>query len=136
MCASSSVDQHTNNVSLFNVIEQISFRPGVAPPASGVIPVEMHAYWQCEESSDAEFEVRFVMVAVSTGLESSSPIQKYRALGGRVRSRTLGLPLPPVLGSYQLRVDWRARQDEAWRREALSWPIGLQLSERRPRVTH
>lgn len=136
MCASSSVDQHTNNVSLFNLVEHVSLRPGVAPPPSGVIPVEMHAYWHCDETGEAEFEVRFVMSAVSTGLESSSPSQKYRPIGGRVRSRTLGLPLPPVLGSYLLRVDWRAREDEPWRREALSWPIKLQLLERRPRVTH
>ncbi len=135
VCASSSVDQQTNNVSLFNLVEQISIRPEATPAPGGMVPVEMHAYWQCDEG-EPEFEARFVMVAASTGLETSSPAHKYRPLAGRVRSRSLGLPLPPVLGSYLLRIDWRPHEDEAWRREALSWPIRLQWFERRPRVTH
>ena len=131
----SSVDQHTNNVSIFNVIEQITVPPDAPPPPHGVLPVEVHVYWRATEDSEEAFEVRLVMVAES-GLETVSPVQKHTQLRGRLRTRTLGLPFPPVMGRYQLVVDWRRDQNQEWQREELNWPINLQEGERKPRVTH
>lgn len=135
VCASSSVDQHTNNVSLFNLVEQINLSAGAAPPPNGLVPIEMHAYWQLETEETTDFEVRFVMVA-QTGLETSSTTYRHRGVRGRFRTRTIGLPFPPVLGAYTLRVDWRYREEQPWHREAPSWPVSLQEIERKPRVTH
>jgi hypothetical protein len=130
------VDQHSNNVSLFNLIEQINVPPGAASPPQGVLPIEVHAYWHVSASGSGEtFEVRFVMVA-DTGLETSSSTFKHRGIRGRFRTRTVGLPYPPVLGTYALRVDWRYAEEDAWQREAVSWPVTLLELERKPRVTH
>lgn len=135
VCVGSSVDQHTHNVSLFNVIEQITVPPDAPPPPHGVIPVEVHAYWRAAEENEEAFEVRLVMVA-ETGLETVSPVQKHTQLRGRLRTRTLGLPFPPVMGRYTLCVDWRREPHHEWQREDIHWPIYLQEGERRPRVTH
>lgn len=135
VCVGSSVDQHTNNVSLFNVIEQITIPSDAPPPPSGIIPVEVHAYWRAEQGEEPPFEVRFVMVA-DTGLETPSPVQRHVRLVGRLRTRTLGLPFPPVMGRYSLCVDWRHEGDESWQRDGLTWPVTLQEGERKPRVTH
>jgi hypothetical protein len=135
VCVGSSVDQHTNNVSLFNVIEQITVPPDAPPPPHGVIPVEVHVYWRALEEQEEAFEVRLVMMA-ETGLETSSPVQKHTQLRGRLRTRTLGLPFPPVMGRYTLCVDWRREPHHEWQREDIQWPIHLQEGERRPRVTH
>jgi hypothetical protein len=130
------VDQQSNNVSLFNLIEQINVPDGDKWAASGVIPLEMHAYWHTEESQAGEdFEVRFVMVA-STGLESASPTHRHRGIRGRFRTRIFGLPCPPVTGAYTLRIDWRYLEDAEWRREGVAWPVLLSEMERPPRVTH
>ena len=43
----------------------------------------------------------------------------------RYRTRTFGLPFPPVAGSYQLRIDLRYLGEEGWRREPIAWPIGI-----------
>jgi hypothetical protein len=136
VCAGSSVDQHTNNVSLFNLVEQINVPAGAPPPPQGVVPLELHAYWQLDSDVTTEdFEVRFVLVA-STGLETSSTTYRHRAVHGRFRTRTVGLPYPPVLGHYTLRVDWRYREEQPWHREGVSWPVMLQELDRKPRVTH
>jgi hypothetical protein len=129
------VDQHTNNVSLFNVIEQITVPPNIEPPPNGIIPIEVHTYWRADDGEEPPFEVRLVMVA-STGLETSSPVQRHARVVGRLRTRTLGVPFPPVMGRYALCVDWRREGEEDWRREALTWPISLHQSDGKPRVTH
>lgn len=135
VCAASSVDQHSHNVSLFNLVEQINVPPGAPAPPNGAIPIEMHAYWRLASESGEDFHVRFVLVAES-GLETPSATFHYRATGARFRTRTVGLPYPPVLGAYTLRIDWRSDDEQAWQREAVSWPVHLTEIERRPRVTH
>lgn len=135
VCVGSSVDQHTNNVSIFNIIEHITVPADAPPPPHGVLPVEVHAYWRATDDNEEAFEVRLVMLAES-GLETVSHTQKHTQLRGRLRTRTLGLPFPPVMGRYQLCVDWRRDADQEWQREDLTWPINLQEGERKPRVTH
>ncbi len=125
VCAGSSLDQHSNNVSLFNVVEQLNVPPGAQPPPKGVIPLELHAYWQLAPPEiNRAFDMRFVMVA-STGLETPSEAYSHRPVTPRFRTRTLGLPVPPVVGNYDLRVDWREAGTEGWSREAASWPIAI-----------
>ena len=96
-CSGSSVDQHSNNVTLFNLVEQINVPPGAPPPPRGLVPVEIHAYFHVGQHEFArDFEVRFVMVA-STGLETTSDTFTHRAVTPRYRTRTFGLPFPHAL---------------------------------------
>lgn len=136
VCAGSSVDQHSNNVTLFNLVEHISVPPGAPPPPKGVIPLEIHAYFHLTPDEVSQpFEMRFVMVAAS-GLETPSDVFTHRPVAHRYRCRTMGLPFPPVVGQYELCVDIRNTGVKSFRRERLSWPITIAEAERRPKVTH
>ncbi len=139
LCVSSgsAVDRQSNNVSLFNLVEQISVPPGTPPPANRLIPVEVHAYFQLAPGQvHRDFEMRFAMLA-ETGLETLSEVFRHRVTAPRFRVRTLGLPYPPVLGQYRLRVDVRLQAEAgSWQRQTAAWPILLSEIEARPRVTH
>jgi hypothetical protein len=133
----SAIDRHSNNVSLFSLVEQINVPPRTPPPPNGLIPVEVHAYFQLgREDQNREFELRFALRA-ETGLETLGEIFRHKVSSSRFRVRTLGLPYPPVFGQYTLQVDFRVVGDElGWRRLSASWPIALYEIEQRPRVTH
>jgi hypothetical protein len=138
LCSGSALDQHSNNVSLFNLVEQINFQPRATPAPGTLIPLEVHAYFHFAASEIGfTFEVRFVLQSLETGLESFSDTFRYRSATPRYRTRTLGLPLPPVSGSYELRLDWRMSGADSWTREALSWPIAIvEAAPSTPRITH
>ncbi len=138
ICSGSSLDQQSNNVTLFNLVEQVNVRAGSRPPEGTLIPVEVHAYFSLDvQEIGGEFEVRFALVAATSGLESYSDVFVHRSNTARYRTRTLGLALPPMLGAHELRVEWRARPHGSWHRENLAWPINIaELEAARPRVTH
>jgi hypothetical protein len=129
------VDQHTNNVTLFNLVEQINVPPGAPPPPQGLVPLEIHCYF---ESPPAElghdFEMRFVMVA-QTGLETPSEVFRHRTVTARYRTRTFGLPFPPVSGLYDLKVDLRRSGEEGWQRASLAWPLAIVEASPRPEAS-
>jgi hypothetical protein len=139
----SSIDRQSNNVSLFTLVEQINLPPNSPPPPRGLIPVEIHAYFQLPEAQvNRDFELRFALRA-DNGLETLSDVFRHRISAPRFRVRTLGLPYPPVLGQYTLHVDVRwvgngqgPRDEQHWQRQAAAWPIGLYQLDPRPRVTH
>ncbi|HVU03777.1 MAG TPA: hypothetical protein VHE30_18590 [Polyangiaceae bacterium] len=125
VCSGSAVDQHSNNVTLFNLVEQINVPPGAPPPPHGIVPLEVHAYFDLDaEEVGRDFEIRFVLVA-ATGLETPTDAFGHRSVTPRYRTRTFGLPFPPVAGQYQLRVDVRLRGEETFRRGTLAWPIAI-----------
>src|SRR5215813_11361569 len=135
-CSGSVVDQHTNNVTLFNLVEQINVPPGAPPPPRGLVPVEVHAYFHVPQPEfGRDFDLRFVMVA-QTGLETPTDAFTHRAVTPRYRTRTFGLPFPPVAGKYDLRVDWRMAGDESWHRDAIAWPIAIVEESSQTRAVH
>ena len=134
-CVGSSLDQDSNNMTLFSLVEQVNVPPNSPPPPNGVIPLEIHAYWKVGPAEVSQtFLIRFVMVAVHTGLETSSNAFSHRTLTERFRTRTLGLPCPPIPGQYELRVDWRMESAQEWVREATAWPVTLAEAVEQPRV--
>lgn len=133
----SSLDQLSNNVTLFNLVEQINVPPGAPPPTGGVLPLEIHAYYDLSPHEIGQtFEVRFALVARASGLETFTDAFRHRSMTARFRTRVLGLPFPPVTGQYDLCVDWRPQGNAGWTREALRWPVGIVEAETKPRVTH
>jgi len=139
LCVSSgsAIDRQSNNVSLFSLVEQINIPKQMAPPPRGLIPVEVHAYFQLGAAQlNKDFEMRFALCA-ETGLETLSEVFRHRVTAPRFRVRTLGLPYPPVIGQYSLQVDFRmVGEDRGWQRQAAAWPIALHELEPRPKVTH
>lgn len=136
LASSSSLDQQSNNVSLFNVVEQLNIPRGVEPPPGALVPVEIHAYFQLEPSElNQRFEMRFVLVA-SSGLETSTDAYPHKSATLRYRTRTMGMPVPPIADSYQVCIDSRPVGSEHWQRDAMSWPLIVALAEQRPAITH
>jgi hypothetical protein len=136
LASASSLDQQSNNVSLFNVVEQLNLPPGVEPPPGALLPVEIHAYFQLDANElNQRFEMRFALVA-SSGLETLTDAHTHKSPTPRYRTRTMGLPVPPIADSYQLRVDMRAVGAEHWARDPLAWPLVVAQAEARPAVTH
>jgi hypothetical protein len=137
LTSGSSLDQQSNNITLFNLVEQLNLAPNTPPPPPGaVLPLEVHAYFKVAPSeTNVAFEVRFALVA-ETGLETCSEPITHRAVTPRYRTRTMGLPLPPVTGQYELRLDWRPAGIERWTRDLASWPLAIVEVERRPAITH
>jgi len=136
LSSASSLDQQSNNVSLFNVVEQLNLPRGVEPPPGALLPLEIHAYFQLDQSElNQRFEMRFALVA-SSGLETLTDAHAHKSPTLRYRTRTMGLPVPPIADSYQLCIDLRAVGTEQWTRDALSWPLIVARAEARPAVTH
>ncbi|NRA33933.1 MAG: hypothetical protein HRU17_11375 [Polyangiaceae bacterium] len=136
VCNGSSVDQQSNNVTLFNLVEQINVPPGAPPPPKGLIPLEIHSYWSLSASETTQdFEVRYILVA-ETGIETSSEVYRHRCKTHRYRTRCLGLPMPPVPGTYELRVEWRGIPEDPWSREQSVWPVIIAEVEPKPKITH
>jgi len=136
LASSSSLDQQSNNVSLFNVVEQLNLPRGVEPPPGALLPIEIHAYFLLDPAElNQRFEMRFVLVA-SSGLESSSDAFPHKSATMRYRTRTMGAPVPPIPDNYQLRVDTRPVGSEEWARDPMSWPLVVALAEPRPAITH
>ncbi|MBX3183155.1 MAG: hypothetical protein KIT72_04705 [Polyangiaceae bacterium] len=136
VCSGSSLDQGSNNVSLFNLIEQLNLPPGATPPPGGLIPVELHAYWALTpEERGLVFETRFVLVALDSGLELPTEVSRHTYRTPRFRTRMLGLPHPPVVGEYALRVDVRPGDTDAWRRDPAAWPVYVTELQPRESVT-
>jgi hypothetical protein len=136
LCGGSSLDQQSNNVTLFNVVEQLNVPANEEPPPGLVLPLEIHAYFQLGPSEmNHEFYVRFALVA-SSGLETFTDAFQHRSSTPRYRTRTMGLPAPPVAGHYELRIDWRQTGTQDWRREPIAWPLVVAEAERRPATVH
>jgi len=132
----SSVDQHSNNVTLFNLVEQLNFPRQKWPPAGALLPLEVHAYLQLDAFElNQKFELRFVLVG-DNGLETPTSVFSHRSATQRYRTRTLGLPAPPAAGSYELRVEYRVHADSEWSRDSMAWPLRVAENEPRPSVTH
>src|SRR5690606_37423355 len=136
LASGSSLDRHSNNVTLFNLVEQVNFPKERQPRPGALLPLEIHAYFELEpEDVNRRFEVRYALVA-TTGLETITDVFSHRSTTPRYRTRTLGLPTPPTAGSYALCVDVREAGTESWSRQASRWPLLVTEVEPRPEVTH
>ena len=132
----SSLDRYSNNVTLFNLVEQLNWPQGQTAPPGVVLPLEVHAYFElAPEELNQRFDVRFSLVA-STGLETVTDSFSHRSATARYRTRTMGLPMPPVVGDYRLCVDTRQGDDGGWQRNQVSWPLVFTETEPRPAITH
>ena len=121
----SSVDQQSNNITLFNLVEQLNFPAQKWPPAGALLPLEVNQ----------KFELRFVLVG-DNGLETPTGAFSHRSTTVRYRTRTFGLPAPPAAGNYELKVEYRPHGDADWLRDPVCWPVRVAENEPRPAVTH
>ncbi|MCA9599873.1 MAG: hypothetical protein KC776_41490 [Myxococcales bacterium] len=136
LCSGSSLDQQSNNVTLFNLVEQLNVPPNAPPPPGGVLPLEIHAYFSLTaEELNQPFEVRFAVVSES-GLELYTDPFRHRSVTPRYRTRTLGLPFPAVFGMYEVRIDMRPEGTGEWQRASIAWPLTVIEASQKPQLTH
>ncbi|HVY30547.1 MAG TPA: hypothetical protein VHB79_28505 [Polyangiaceae bacterium] len=136
LCGGSSLDQHSNNVTLFNIVEQVNLQPNQDPPPGAYLPLEVHAYFLLGPGELSQpFDVRFALVA-PTGLELLTDATSHKSTTPRYRTRSLGLPAPAVPGNYQLCVDIRQPGTEGFTRDSSTWPLVVARLEPRPAVVH
>lgn len=136
LCSGSSLDQQSNNVTLFNIVEQVNLQPSFEPPPGAILPLEVHAYFLLGPGEIAQsFEMRFAVVA-SSGLELLTDATQHKSPTPRYRTRSFGLPAPVVPGNYQLCVDVRQPGQGEFTRELVSWPLVVARIEPRPAVVH
>jgi hypothetical protein len=132
----SSLDQPTNNVTLFQLVEQVNVAAGAEPPPNGYLPLELHCYFHSTpEDLGRSVDMRFALVS-PMGLETLTEPVTHRLATGRFRTRTVGLPYPPALGHYELCVDFRRSGAENFERDALRYPISFVELSQKPTVTH
>lgn len=135
VCQGSSVDRHSNNASLFSLVEQVNL-PETTLTERRMLPLEVHSYFfVSEEWIDRRFEMRFALVAPG-GLETFSDGFKHRSKSERLRVRTLGLPQPPLFGDYRLYVETRLDEATEWLRHPAAWPLRWAPTSPKPAVTH
>jgi hypothetical protein len=136
LTSGSSLDQYSNNVTLFNLVEQINVPPEAEPPPGSLLPLEIHAYFQLlPHEVNLTFEIRFVLVG-SSGLETATPIFSHKSVTPRYRTRAFGLPVPPTFDQYELKLDFRIAGHEGWTRDAALWPLTVVESTAQKLVTH
>lgn len=136
LCGGSSLDQQSNNVTLFNVVEQVNLQPNVDPPPGAILPLEVHAYFLLGPGELSQpFELRFAVVA-PTGLELLTDATLHRSSTPRYRTRSFGLPAPIVPGNYQLCVDVRQPGSDGFTRESVSWPLVVARLSPQPTTVH
>jgi hypothetical protein len=136
LCGGSSLDQQSNNVTLFILVEQVNLQPNVEPPPGAYLPLEVHAYFLLGPGETSQpFEVRFAVVAPS-GLELLTDATSHKSSTPRYRTRSFGLPAPIVPGNYQLCVDVRQPGTDSFTRESVTWPLTVARAEARPAVVH
>lgn len=128
VCSGSSLDQTTNQYTLFNIIEQFEV---VAPSGYNEhanIPSEVLSYWtNAEEDIGQQHQIRFVLVSALDGTEVFTDEFTFIPRVSRFRGRASGIPLPKSSGRHALCVEWRHATSEKWTRESVSWPLDIKL---------
>lgn len=135
LSVASSLDQGSNNISLFQLVEQVNLPATMPRPPGALLPLEIHCYFYADGADlGRNVEMRFALVGPG-GLETLSEPVSHRVVTSRYRTRTNGLPFPPALGHYELRVDFRTDGGE-FTRDPLSYPISFVEVSDKPPVTH
>ena len=135
LCRESVIDKESNNISLINVLEQISIStrtPSEQQPTGqargGPIPIsfEIVSLWiRAEEAQPALGHCRVTILSPSGPLEEAHHIpvdlRKYQRM--RTRQRLGGLPVSEA-GQYLFRVEYRDDGETDWR-EVGAIPVSI-----------
>jgi hypothetical protein len=125
-CAGTAVDRDTNNVTMFNMMEE-ALLP--APFVAGaLVGIQTLVGLQAGPGElGREVDVRLVWCKVDAG-DEPSVVHRIQVTHPRVRIRAALLKLPTTPGQYDLRLEWKwAGEEEQWHREAATWPLLLSV---------
>jgi hypothetical protein len=116
LCTRASIDKETNNISLFDVIEQIAIVDWTGQPGTAAAEFELVSLWTRDELNRPERAEARVSVRNPSGRRSVEQIQEidlrqFRRL--RARSAFKGLPIEGP-GLYIFIVEMRVPGQEQW----------------------
>jgi hypothetical protein len=123
VCVNSADDRADGTMSLFKVVESIAVAPFIP---NVTLPFHLHAYFAVNDTEVGRTADTRVVWVRGDGFEHTSPRTNPVDLpAARVRVRSLSITAPPEPGSYEIRMEWRWRGDEAWHREEAAWPFEI-----------
>lgn len=127
LCSRSVIDSETNNVSIQDVIEQITI---IAEPTDDgflPFPLELITLWgrkEVDRPTNGTERVSFVTPSGKSTTISESKIDLSRVERHRQRVKLPGLPLDEA-GRYYFRVEFKENGDEY--REVAAIPLTIQF---------
>lgn len=129
VCGSSSVDQRSNNFSLFVLVEAVQL-----PVVPTTLPLEMHVYYEFEEAEVGRpYQVRVELVDQRGISRWQSPWTPVTSLSRRHRVVLAGLGIPDA-GYFHLFAAMRPDGepvDDA-QRSSFGWPFEVTRAEAPP----
>lgn len=122
LCSGSSLSQHTNNFTLFNLVDQLNLP---APLLGTAILLEVHFYWVADPgTTNQEYELRLLRTNSNGDVDPGDSIAfQFVESGSRQRVVTRALRLPKTFGLHMLRVQWRSKGEEQWHDDPACWPL-------------
>jgi len=139
VCSHSVTDRDSNNVSIFNVVEQIKVTG--EPKPQGVVPIrfEIVTLWaRSDFDKPARGRTRITFTSpsekkVKLGEERDIDLSKYERL--RTRRAIQGLPVSEP-GRHVIRVELQNKGENRWRKVA-SVPLKIEFvsPEAKPEIT-
>lgn len=129
LCQRSTIDKYSNNISLSDVLEQLTVSAsllheqqptGGTPVGALVFHFELVSLWsRANEAQPALGHARVVILSPSGGITEPQPIQvdlrEYERM--RTRQRFGGLPVREA-GQFIFRVEYRDDGESTWREVA------------------
>jgi len=116
ICARSIIDSDSNNISLIDVLEQLTVGPLPEEPGTLVIPVnfEVVTLWSRSNHQGGRWRSRLVMITPQGTNHASAPMDVDLTRFERVRNRarTMGLQYEGP-GRYEFRIE--LQEDGEWR---------------------
>jgi len=125
LCARAVIDSESNNISLFDVVEQIvAIGPGIAaiaPGAEGVAPVslELVTLWSRDSLDEATRGRARLRIVGPDGMQIGNPFEYEVDLTNFVRIRNrFRMAAFPIRGPGKYSVVIETEQDGSWRQVA------------------
>jgi len=116
LCQSASIDVQTNNVSLFNVMENIVVPSQPSPEKPLVLSCEIISLWareKIDEPANGQLQVNFVN---PDGRDSQSIILDIDLTKSPLHRTRLTIGALPITttGRFEFRIDYRLMGEENW----------------------
>jgi hypothetical protein len=122
LCARSVIDQETNNISLFEVLEQLNLQ--MSPPSADAFTVPMSfevvTLWsRGSDGQPARGRARVVTIGVSGSRREAQPYDIDLTTFQRIRNRTrfMGFEVQRA-GRMEFGIELQGEDAEPWRRVA------------------
>lgn len=133
LCSKSSIDKETNNISLFEVIEQLQGEGWMGEPVLVPYPLELVSLWaRAEPNRPSRGEARVILHSPSGTTKISATQQvdlsEFRRLRHRIKIPGLRVNGP---GFYTFLVEVRQEEQEHWEPVARI-PLEIQIKMAAP----